>query len=244
MLNEARDSSTVILARAGAIAPEFLLVERVSGGAFGGAHVFPGGVVERNDNETCVDVLSEADAQARLGATSNALAFYSAAVRELFEETAILLSKPVPAAPLRLQLRDSLLASTLDWKGMLQQYGITPAFHALRYVSFWVTPKTMTKRFATRFFFAVSPADQEAVACGRELRACEWMTAEAALQRAANKELKLHPPTMLTLGELKKHQSIDALIAWSERRESQGVACIAPDSADPAVVRQAIKALA
>jgi 8-oxo-dGTP pyrophosphatase MutT (NUDIX family) len=243
-MSEARNSSTVILARPGDTAPEFLLVERVSGGAFSGAHVFPGGVIEDVDFSPIEGLLSEAEAQLHLGTDEYALAFYSAAVRELFEETTILLADSTLTASARVQLRDALLGSQIDWTGMLQQHAITPAFNALNYVSFWVTPKTMPRRFATRFFFAINPADQDAVACGRELRGCEWMSAEVALERAANQEITMHPPTLLTLGELKKHRSIDALIAWSERRQSEGVVCIAPDSADPDVVQRAIEALA
>lgn len=241
---EPRNSSTVILARPGKTAPEFLLVERVTGGAFSGAHVFPGGVIETIDFNAVSGSLSEPDAQLHLGTNQHALAFYSAAVRELFEETAILLAEPTLTLSNRVELRDALLESKFSWSDMLQQQRITPAFDRLSYVSFWITPKTMARRFATRFFFALAPADQDAVACGRELCGCEWMSAATALERAANKELTLHPPTLLTLGELSKHRNINALLAWSARRQSEGVACIAPESADPEVVRQAIEALA
>jgi ADP-ribose pyrophosphatase YjhB (NUDIX family) len=45
----ARPSSTVVLARDGAHAPELLLVRRHERSAFGGAHAFPGGVLEDAD---------------------------------------------------------------------------------------------------------------------------------------------------------------------------------------------------
>src|SRR5437870_1798539 len=89
-------SSTVILLRYGAGgAFSVLMLERHGSGTFPGAHVFPGGGVDAGD----------ADAPgARLPATQcwagdesgdrppDALPYWVAAVRELFEETGILLA--------------------------------------------------------------------------------------------------------------------------------------------------------
>ena len=233
-------SSTVILARDTAAAPEFLMVERVGGGAFGGAHVFPGGVLEPVDRELAGD---EAAARRRLGLANSALAYYSAALRELFEETAILLADPVPDVDARTELRDALLDGQLTWAGMLNENNLDPRLDTLRYVSFWVTPKTLPRRFSTRFFFAAMDDEQEPRACQRELVDCEWLSAERALARADSGELKLHPPTLLTLHELKKHRSLKALKAWATRREQNGVDCIEPQSADPGEVQRAVEAL-
>lgn len=233
-------SATVILARDAAHAPEFLMVKRVQGGAFGGAHVFPGGVLEPADSDLVGD---EAAARQRLNLADNALAYFSAALRELFEETAILLTDPVPHADARLALRDALLDGQLTWPDLLREHGFDPRLDALRYVSFWVTPPTLSRRFSTRFFFAVSDNDQEAVACNRELLDCEWLSAAETIARADAGELKLHPPTLLTLHELKKHSSLDALNAWASRKEEGGVTCIEPASADPGEVQRAVEAL-
>jgi len=89
-----RPSSTVVLVRAGAGDPEIFMVRRHERSAFGSAHAFPGGVIDPEDTEVheyCAG-LSSADANSRLGVEDGGLDYYSAAVRELFEESGVLLA--------------------------------------------------------------------------------------------------------------------------------------------------------
>ncbi|SVC65599.1 uncharacterized protein METZ01_LOCUS318453, partial [marine metagenome] len=87
-------SATIVVARKGELMPEVLLVRRRSGDAFGNSYAFPGGVIdhdESNAHAVC-DGLSADEANTILEA-ANGLDYYSAAVRELFEETGILLAR-------------------------------------------------------------------------------------------------------------------------------------------------------
>src|SRR3990172_6292878 len=95
------DSATVILLRETAPAGlEALLVDRhTQSRAFAGAHVFPGGRVDVADKAPAFSAasmrLTAEAAAARLGGAlppGDALAFWIAAIRELFEETGILLA--------------------------------------------------------------------------------------------------------------------------------------------------------
>src|SRR5437870_4882437 len=97
----AADSATVILIResTAGCSCEVLLVERhAQSRAFAGASVFPGGIVDAEDASPMLreaSRLDAADAHAGLGedvAPDAALAIWIAAVRELFEETGVLLA--------------------------------------------------------------------------------------------------------------------------------------------------------
>ena len=90
----ARPSSTVVLAREVAGEPEIFMVRRHENLSFGAAHAFPGGVVDPGDSNVhqfCVGLDAE-DADSRLGVQGNGLDYYSAAIRELFEESGVLLA--------------------------------------------------------------------------------------------------------------------------------------------------------
>ena len=70
------------------------MVKRHAGASFGAAYAFPGGVLDPEDrliHEYC-EGLSAEEADARLGVPHEALDYYSAAIRELFEESGVLLA--------------------------------------------------------------------------------------------------------------------------------------------------------
>ena len=88
---KARPSATVVLVREGDSDPEILMVRRKAGDAFGDSYAFPGGVVDDDEFQAqafCRGTTAE-QADAELGLPSGGLDFYSAAVRELFEETGV-----------------------------------------------------------------------------------------------------------------------------------------------------------
>ena len=167
MSNDApRPSATVVLMRQGADGIETYLVQRHGRAAFGNAWAFPGGVVEAFD---------------RLLDTPGALNYYSAAIRELFEETGVLLGSARVTSVELDAARDALNDGTITWDDFVRNDGVALDSNALHYVSYWITPAGMPKRFATRFFLARMPEGQTAQHCGRELVGCRWMTTAAAL---------------------------------------------------------------
>lgn len=228
-------SATVVVAREGEHAPEFLLVERHAGAAFGASHVFPGGLVEAQDR--AVDARSKGrspgDACRCLGLDSGALAYYSAAIRELFEETGVLLAcdadgrpsaerQPFPAE------RSALLSGTLAWPDFLDRHQLLLAADRLSYFAWWITPVARPIRFSTRFFLTLLPEGQAAQHDGRELTDSLWISAADALAAGSRGDLRLPPPTLATLRALEKRSGAQDLEAWAAGCEAAGVPCILP----------------
>ena len=226
----ARPSSTVVLARDGAHAPELLLVRRHERSAFGGAHAFPGGVLEDADARVadhCAGMTAAA-ADALLHVTDG-LTWFSAAIRELFEESGVLLATVGrPGVDLG-AARDALNDGTLDWQTFVRDNALQLRCDALNYFSFWITPEALPRRFSTRFFLAAMPDDQDAAHCGGELTDSCWMTAQDALAACREGSIRLHFPTMRTLEALARHGTVEALLDWAAACARDGVPCIFPE---------------
>ncbi len=225
----ARPSATVVLLRERSGALETYLVQRHGRVAFGNAWAFPGGVVDAFDarvHDACTG--ASADALNRLLDTPNALNYYSAAIRELFEETGVLLgsAKTQPAA--LHAARDALNDGQLAWDSFVREAGVSLDTGALHYVSYWITPAGLPKRFATRFFLARMPAEQTARHCGRELVGCRWMTTTAALEAYRDGSLPMIFPTVSTLRFLDAFTTCDEAIAAADELAAAGIVEILP----------------
>jgi 8-oxo-dGTP pyrophosphatase MutT (NUDIX family) len=220
----------VVLARAAAGAPELLLVQRHERSAFGGAHAFPGGVLEPADSRVydhCAGVTA-AKADTLLD-TDGGLAYFSAAVRELFEESGVLLAAVGSGGVDLDAARDALNDGSLDWQAFVSDNALQLHCDVLHYFSFWITPESLPRRFSTRFFLAAMPDGQDAAHCGGELTDSCGMSAEDALAASRDGSISLHFPTIRTLESLAPHPTLDALLAWAATREREGVPCIFPE---------------
>lgn len=220
----------MVLARAAAGAPELLLVQRHRRSAFGGAHAFPGGVLEAADSRVydhCVGV-SAAEADALLN-IDGGLAYFSAAVRELFEESGVLLAAVGRGGIDLGAARDALNDSSLDWRTFVSENKLQLHCDALHYFSFWITPEALPRRFSTRFFLAAMPDDQAAAHCGVELTDSCWLRAADALAASHDGSISLHVPTLSTLEALARHRSLDELLDWAIACGKEGVPCIFPE---------------
>ncbi|HEY2386908.1 MAG TPA: NUDIX hydrolase [Candidatus Binatia bacterium] len=229
------DSATVVLLRDAGDAAEVLLVQRhAESRAFGGAHVFPGGIVDADDRAPALRDASPAlsgDTAAKcLGEAldgPSALAFWVAAIRELFEETGILLAR-VGASPLAFTdaaLRDrfhehraALLATRLTFAEIIAREGLTLATDALRYWSRWITPVTAPRRYDARFFVAHMPLGQVPLHDERETVATAWLTPRAALAESRDGRIVLAPPTLRTLEDVGRCGTTAAVFAAATGR--------------------------
>ena len=226
----ARPSATVVLAREAVPAPELFLVRRPARAAFGAAYVFPGGVVDASDAEVgehCAGV-DAATASHRLGLDDAGLAYYVAAVRELFEETGVLLGSFSGGEDELAACRERLNAMSLHWPQFLDEHDVTLELDTLHYFSHWITPNARRKRFTTRFFVAELPPGQVAEHDPGELTDSRWVTASGALEAAVTGEIDLRLPTLRTLESLAPHRSVAAMVDWARAREQRGVETIHP----------------
>lgn len=224
-----RPSATVVLLAESGAGLETFLVRRHGKAAFGGMWAFPGGVLEANDARVyrACQGLSEADANRLLDAP-NGLMYYSAAIRELFEETGVLLgSHAASQSDLSLH-RDALNAGTLAWEDFVAETACRLDAGALHYMSFWITPKGVGRRFATRFFVAAFPEGQTAVHCGGELTDSTWHTPAAALELNRGGELPMIPATVRTIEFLADHKSIASALDAADAIAEEGVVEILP----------------
>jgi 8-oxo-dGTP pyrophosphatase MutT (NUDIX family) len=216
-------SSTVILLReeSNADGPfSVLMIERHGSITFPGAHAFPGGILDPGDAEIPHAPLPTEQAWAPAGegdTVAEACPYWVAAVRELFEEMGILLASRTgrllegPLDDDVLALRARLHAGE-RFGPLLAECDLVPATHGLFYFARWITPRVNPKRFDTRFLVGRVPAGQDAVADGTETVGHEWFTPAAALRAYEDGRIQLIPPTVRTLDDLGRFDSVAAVL--------------------------------
>ncbi|HEX9851776.1 MAG TPA: NUDIX hydrolase [Woeseiaceae bacterium] len=227
---EPRPSATVALLREGVTAPQLLMLRRHARSTFGDVYVFPGGVLDACDAriDDCCGSIDGTRATACLG-IANALDYYSAAAREVYEETGVLLAEGDTAAQaLRDDDRARLIRGELSWDQLLRERHLSLASERLHYFAHWVTPESEPRRFSTRFFMATLPEDQQASHDGSELTDSCWMTAAEVLDAQRAGRMRLIYPTYRTLKDIAGLKSVAEVIEWAIDRERSGVARVLP----------------
>lgn len=222
------DAASIIVLRPATTGFEVLLMRRHGNSkVLGGAYVFPGGKVDPADGQVAParmqqplsdlrQALGEADAS-----EATALRMFSAAIRETLEECGVLYAEGADHA-IANAAREQLLAGMAwpDWVAAHPQPLMTSALVPW---SRWITPKAslmMSKRFDTRFFVAILPAQQQASHDGHEATALEWLTPLAALTRYEQGDIDMAPPQIMTLLDLSRFADVDAVIAHGRSRPS------------------------
>ena len=141
-----RDAATVILVRDSGSAPSVLMGQRGARAAFmPSKYVFPGGAVDPGDGAVPLARPLPGGCAARLGEAAEgpgAQALAAAAIRELWEETGLILGTPGPWPD-----------PPPDWTGFAQT-GHRPSAEGLSFVFRAITPPGRPRRFDARFFLA------------------------------------------------------------------------------------------
>ncbi len=205
-----------------------LLVRRRAGDAFGESYTFPGGVLDPDESDArpMCSGLAPDDADALLGVESGGLDYYSAVVRELFEETGVLLgSNSTVNDDARRRLHDGSLA----WKDLLRELEVSIPCDALQYFTHWITPSALPKRWSTRFFLAAMPEGQAVRPDGSEITDFCWATATEAIGSAESGDRKIPFPTQRTIESLAGKDSVSALMDWARQRQAAGIPAIQPE---------------
>lgn len=216
-----KNASTVILVRPEASGKfEIFMTRRPAEMNFmGGIYVFPGGSVEEEDYsegmlQRCRG-LSRTEAQQMLGGKLSpelSMGHSVAAVRELFEETGILLSVSENGEPVDTRRetmkhrladkRESLVEGNIDFRSLLESEGLYCDLSRPVYFSHRVTPEQRTFRFDTRFYLAHLPEHQSPLAYSQEVTESLWLTPEQALRHAEADGFPMMPPTLVALRTL------------------------------------------
>ena len=231
----ARPAATVIMLRdgdgsqrdAGRRGLEIFLLKRHGlSDVLGGAYVFPGGKVDRFDAELDMDAhldqplhdlhaaLNETDISALMAA-----GLYVAAVREAFEESAILFAQG--ATHEHATRATALLREGHAFDEVLAQMKLRLQTRSLAPWSRWITPKlssVMNKRFDTRFFVAAVPPDQIARHDNHEATESIWLSPRAALEQYRDGQIELAPPQIMTLAHLSHYACVQDVMAEARSR--------------------------
>jgi len=91
----------------------------------------------------------------------------------------------------------------------LEEAGLKLNPNDFDFFSHWTTPVAEKKRFSTWFLWGHLAEDQQITVDDSEIVDYLWVTPEKALGMMEERELKIMPPTYLTLLELSRCKSID-----------------------------------
>ena len=220
----ARPAATVALLRDAATGFEVWLMRRVAQMAFAaGMTVFPGGRVEPQDRVADVPWIGRAPASRHPASAAEARAAMIAAVRETFEETGVLLTRP-PHAEVdddggRLtDERRRVEAGELPFGRLLAGRGLAVDAGLIRPWARWITPALESRRYDTWFYVAALPTGSHARMVTSEAHQADWLRPADALAEHQAGRRPMLPPTVVTLQELAGFGRVDDVLAAAEGR--------------------------
>ena len=208
-----RDASTVVLLRDRSDGIEAYLLRRQTSMAFAaGMYVFPGGGVDARDADASIAWAGPSPAQwaERLGVGEPlARELVSAAVRETFEESGVLLAGSSQSSVVADVSGDdweadrvALECRELSFAELLQRRGLVLRTDLLAAWTHWITPEFEPRRFDTRFFVAALPAGQRTRDIFGEADRVAWMAPQDAVSGVDSGEMAMLPPTYVTCSDL------------------------------------------
>lgn len=225
-----RPAATLVLVRNQDTGMEVLMIRRTQSAAFvGGAHVFPGGGVDAADSSAELaahcEGLDDTEASRLLGVEQGGLAYWTAALRECFEEAGLLLAHDADGRYADLnhtqhqhvfeQWRESIRAGRATLGDLCREHKLRLAAGRLAYYSHWITQPGRPRRYDTRFFVAETPSAQTASHDNSETVDHIWIRPAEALERHRRGEMQLVFPTIKTLEGIARFDSAAALMEFA-----------------------------
>jgi 8-oxo-dGTP pyrophosphatase MutT (NUDIX family) len=227
-----KPASSVILLRPGPTSPiEAYLIRRARGMRFlGGFYAFPGGKVDLADSRPEIlrrtRGLDPARAAVQLGEPDGAVpavAYWVTALRELFEETGLLLAEDARGRPVaghspdladRLEIhRRALTRGERSLAAILEEEDWVANLAPLTYLAHFVTPLSSPIRFSARFFLCPVPEDQAPRLILEETSEGFWVEPAAAYARFRAGEWPMAEPAEYGMRYLAQFESWAALWA-------------------------------
>ncbi|QOK24692.1 NUDIX hydrolase [Janibacter indicus] len=203
---------------------EVFMLRRASSMAFAPSmHVFPGGGVERRDAEDELPWAGPAvEEWAEVFGTDEASArmLVAAAIREIFEETGVLLASPASGeaetahldAAVAADLRGRLVRHEVGFGQVLLEHHLVLRSDLLRYRAHWITPEVEPRRYDTRFFVAALPPGQDPDGETSEADLSEWVHPRDVLGAFGDGDVMLMPPTLVCLEQLAEVTTVSAAL--------------------------------
>jgi 8-oxo-dGTP pyrophosphatase MutT (NUDIX family) len=207
-----RDAATMLVIDRTARTPKVLLGRRHHGHKFmPGKYVFPGGRVERADRRMSTATPLDKRVETRLmkevryPSAEKSRGFPLAAIREVFEETGLVLGTkqdaPLPRPPRkRVAVKAAEQVPSDEWAKYAGS-GVAPDLAAVHFIARAITPPGRPRRFDTRFFAvdanAIAARIDGVVGPDTELVELVWLPIEESLK------LDMPGITMAVLEELK-----------------------------------------
>ncbi len=241
-------ASTVVLVRAGTSGGiEAYLQRRHESLAFaGGKFAFPGGRIDPTDATLPEAMWHGPDAaewarRFQVADAAQARAQVVGVVRELFEETGVLLATPDPDSPVQREPTEADRAAVtegLPLAELLGDLGSRLDASGLRAWSRWLTPRFERRRFDAWFFVAALPDGQHPRVATQESHEGRWVAPEHAMDEMLAGDLAMLPPTWWTLSELaafgdvasvtrELHDVVRYTVGWSA--EGDEIVMVLPD---------------
>ncbi len=225
-----RPAASVLLVRSsapGAAEPlEVYMIRRNKGMKFlGGFYAFPGGRVDPADMTEdaflrCHGLVPAAAAAVLDCDIVPPLAYWVTAIRELLEESGLLLAcdadgRPVdataPGASAAIdRAREGLMAGA-PLAEVLAREGWYADVAGMRYLSHFVTPRTSPIRFSARFFLCGVPEGQAPRLFTEETSEGFWIHPGEGYRRFLADEMAMAEPAEYALGYLAQFRSLDDL---------------------------------
>jgi len=208
----------------------------------GGYYAFPGGKVDPADGAAealarCRGVdAAEAEGLFTGHEGTPALAFWVTAVRELLEESGIMLACDKdgrafdPSTPRTRdaieRCREALMAGEAPFIELIAREGWYCDVHALRYLCHFITPTSSPIRFTARFFLMPTPPNQEPRLFTEETSEGFWIHPGEGYRRFLSRDMKMAEPGEYGLGYLAQFSSVAELMAAHRdgRHKFQGIA--------------------
>lgn len=235
---EPKPAASVVLIRPAASPEpvEVYLIRRQSGMRFlGGYYAFPGGKVDAADMTSeslarCTGLSAGEAARVLPGKDGiPGLAFWLAAIRELFEETGVLMASDAAGRPVDLRdpevasrverCRKALMVGERSLVELLATEGWLFDPRPLRYLAHFITPLSSPIRFSARFFLSPLPVGQEPRLFREETSEGFWITPREGYRRFRAGEMAMAEPGEYTLAYLAQFDSYAAV--WANHADGR-----------------------
>ena len=183
-----------------------------------GALVFPGGKSNPEDASDAWDDYVDGDCSGEQRTAR------IAAVREVFEESGLLLARSRSSRGAGAALIGNDMSHKLDhhraavdrqetsFLGLMRENDLVLALDCLVHFGHWITPEVMPKRFDTHFYLAQAPSNQVASHDGRETTDAIWINPNTALEQERLGEATIIFPTRMNLIKLGRSENCDVAL--------------------------------